>query len=91
MAIARGASILPFIAAGEFSTAEARMLKNLIPFLQHFDKLNVVRTCSQQVRHTPVSDLAKPPKIRLILAIFNAITWPMSDSIPHPSPAFLGV
>jgi len=26
------------------------MLKNLIPFLQHFDKLILVRTCSQQVR-----------------------------------------
>lgn len=30
------------------------MLKNLIPFLQHFDKLIVVRTCSQQVRQFPV-------------------------------------
>ncbi len=29
------------------------MLKNLIPFLQHFDKLILVRTCSQQVRHRP--------------------------------------
>jgi len=51
MAIARGVPILPFIVAGEFSTAEARMPKNLIPFLQHFDKLILVRTCSQQVRH----------------------------------------
>lgn len=48
-AIARGASIVPFVGVWGLSTAEAGMPENVVPFSQHFSKM--VRTCSQQVRH----------------------------------------
>jgi hypothetical protein len=43
------------------------MLKNLIPFLQHFDKLILVRTCSQQVRQLPCFRASRPSSFTLAL------------------------